>query len=261
MHIGAANNPRYDPFDEIRWIAAQGFDYIDFVLAAPLASPERLDVPGLRALLDELGLKIILRASPDLPVSHPSQRIRQAALDELRAGIDLASSLGARLMVTRFMHWPDWLSDDAGVELYGQLYDILYRHGSERQVVVAMENHSTNAHQLKRLRNIMARVPDLYVAVNVGHANLNVPKNQTREFLFDMGERLIHAYLSDNDGVTNGHLPLGSPQQSGVDWRREVGNFRSFGYDRTFTLDIRGDRRWLLASRDYFRSLWADHGR
>jgi sugar phosphate isomerase/epimerase len=91
----------------------------------------------------------------------------------------------------------------------------------------------------------------------VGHANIQVPKNQTREFLFDMGDRLINVYVSDNDGASNDHLPLGAVGHGGVDWQREVSNFRAFGYDRTVTLEVNGDRRWLLASRVYLQELWA----
>lgn len=256
MLIGAINHPARDLLAEVRWIGENGFDYVDLALEAPAATPDRIDLAALRSRITDLGLEIIVHAA-ELPVSHPYGRLRRAALDELRHDLDLAAELGSALLVTRFQHWPDWMGDEAGVELYGQLYDILCRQGAQAGVTVAMENHHHNAHQLKRLRRIAQRSPDLRLALNVGHANLQVAKNQTREFLFDMGERVIHVYLSDNNGSENGRLPLAAAQSGGVDWQRELANFKSFGYDRTFTLEIGGDRRWLLASRDYLQQLWA----
>lgn len=256
MLIGAINHPARDVLAEVRWMGENGFDYVDLALEAPAATPDRIDANALRALLNDLGLAIIVHTA-DLPISHPYGRLRRAALDELRYNLELAAALGSRLLVTRFQHWPDWLGDEAGVELYGQLGDILCGQGAQAGVTVALENHPHNVHQLKRLRRIVQRVPDLRLALNTGHANLLVPKNQTREFMFDMGDRVIHVYLSDNDGRENGHLPLGAAQTGGVDWPRELANFKSFNYDRTFTLEIGGDRRWLLASRDLLRQLWA----
>ncbi len=256
MLIGAINHPFRDVLAEVRWIGENRFDFVDLALEAPAAIPDRIDQAALRSLLNDLGLGIVLRAA-DLPVSHPYGRLRRAALDELRTSLDLAAGLGSRLLVTRFQHWPDWLGDEAGVELYGQLYDILCQQGGQSGVAVALENHPNNAHQLKRLRKIVQRSPDLRLALNVGHANLQVARNQTREFLFDMGERVIHVYLSDNDGRENGHLPLAAAQSGGVDWPREIANFKSFAYNRSFTLEIGGDRRWILASREYLSELWA----
>jgi len=255
--IGATNRPESDTLQEMRWIGEQGFAYVDLQLEAPAATPDRIDAAAVRSLLSGLNLAIIVRAASDLPVAHAYGRVRRAALDELRRSADLAAELGGKLLVTRFQHWPDWMGDDAGVELYGQLYDILCPHGSAAGVVVAIENHPHNTHQLKRLRRLFQRSPVLRLALNVGHANIQVPKNQTREFLFDMGDRLINVYVSDNDGASNDHLPLGAVGHGGVDWQREVSNFRAFGYDRTVTLEVNGDRRWLLASRVYLQELWA----
>ena len=255
MLVGAVNHPYRDVLAEIRWAGENAFDYIDLTLDGPAATPDRIDPPSLRSLVDDLSLGIVVHAA-DLPVSHPYGRVRRAALDELRHSLDLAAALGSRLLVTRFQHWPDWMGDEAGVELYGQLYDILCQQGAQAGVTVALENHPNNTHQLKRLRKIVQRSPDLRLALNVGRANLQVVKNQTREFLFDMGERVVHVYLSDNDGREDDHLPLAAPQTGGVDWGREIANFKSFAYDGSFTLEIGGDRRWLLASRDYLRQIW-----
>lgn len=238
MKIGTMTNPQRDLLDELRLIAAEGFDYADLTIEAPKAEPEQIDLKATRALLDDLGIGVICHAAPYLPVHSPSALVRRAALDELRRALDVAAGLGARLLTTHYMGFPGFWPEADGYELYAQLYARLCAEGSQRGVLVAMENGSKNAHQLKHFREIFARCPDLYLLLDVGHANIDVPKNQTREYLFSLADRLAHVHLSDNDGQADQHLPLGAPRQGGVSWKQVAADLKSFGYDGTVTLEV-----------------------
>ena len=44
MQLGAINNPRNKLIDEIEWIAGNGFNFIDLLLAAPNAAVESLSL-------------------------------------------------------------------------------------------------------------------------------------------------------------------------------------------------------------------------
>jgi sugar phosphate isomerase/epimerase len=124
-----------------------------------------------------------------------------------------------------------------------------------------MENGHRNAHQLKHFREIFARCPDLYLLLDVGHANIDVPKNQTREYLFSLADRLVHVHLSDNDGTADQHLPLGAPAKGGVSWRRVAADLKSFGYDGTVTLEVfAGERSYRQDSAARWRRWWAAPG-
>jgi sugar phosphate isomerase/epimerase len=261
MKIGAMTNPQRDLLDEVRQIAADGFDYADITLEAPRAEPDQIDVLAVRRLLDALGIGVVCHAAPYLPVHNPSALVRGAALDELRRSLDIAAGLGARLLTTHYVGFPGFWPEATGYELYAQLYRLLCGEAAQRGLLVAMENGHRNAHQLKHFREIFARCPDLYLLLDVGHANVDVPKNQTREYLFSLADRLAHVHLSDNDGTADQHLPLGAPAKGGVSWRRVAADLRSFGYDGTTTLEVfAGERSYRQDSAVRWRRWWATSG-
>jgi sugar phosphate isomerase/epimerase len=256
MRIGAMNNPARPLLDEIAWFAANRFDYIDLTIEAPGAALETSDWPRVRGTLEEMGLGVICHTAPYFPIENPSPAVRQAALDELRRCLDVAQLLGAPLCTTHFRGWPGYLAEAAGYEYYRQWLTILIRHGADLGVQVALENSSDNRHQLKHFREIFHRLPELRLLFDIGHGNVKTAKSMTRDYLFALADRLAHVHLSDNDGQGDDHLPLGAPRRGGIDLRHELRGLRSFRYDGGITVEVFGDRRWLIASADLVREQW-----
>ena len=258
MQLGILTNPQQNLRADIDWCAHNGFAFVDIVLEAPNAALESTDWQTIRAAIEDAGIGVICHAAHYLPIDNPSPRVRQAALDELRRSIDAAQILGASLCTTRHCGWPAHLAEEAGYEFYRQLYEILLRHGKERGITIALENSPRNQHQLKHFREIFHRLPALKLHYNVGHSNIQTAApHTTRDYLFALAERLIHVHLSDNDGLVHNHLPIGAPPQGGIDLMRELRTLHSFRYDGTITLDVMGDRRWLLACGELVREVWA----
>jgi sugar phosphate isomerase/epimerase len=258
MRLGAMNNPRSPLLEEIKWIAAHGFDYIDLTIEAPGAALESTNWQTVRAAIEESGLGVICHTAPYLPINNPSPLIRQAALDELRRSIDAAAILGATLCTTHFLGWPSHLSEAAGYEYYRQMYEILLRHGASQGVAIALENGPENTHQLKYFRQIFHRLPELKLLFDIGHGNIKTAKSLTRDYLFSLSDRLAHVHISDNDGQGDDHLPIGAPMRGGIDLGHELRGLRSFRYDGGITVEVFGDRRWLVASADLIRTKWAE---
>ena len=129
-------------------------------------------------------------------------------------------------------------------------------HGAERGVQVALENSIRQAHQLKYFREIFFRLPQLRLLYDIGHSNVQTVKSMTRDYLFALADRLSHVHLSDNAGQADEHLPLGAPKSGGIDLARELRELRNFNYNGTITVQVFGDRRWLLASAQMVRELW-----
>jgi len=260
MQLAAINNPRHTLIAEIEWIAANGFSQIDLLLAAPGAAVESTDWAAIRSALIEHHLGVIVQAAPYLPIDNPSPLVRQAALDELRRAVDVAQTLGATLCTTRFCGWPAYMAEAAGYEYYRQLYEILLKHAQACGVRIALENSPDNRHQLKYFREIFHRLPGLKLVYNVGHANIQTVQSLTRDYLFALADRLVHVRMSDNGGVTHDCLPFGAPATGGIDGLRELRTLRSFRYGGSITVDIAGDRRWLLAGADLLRAWWPQAG-
>ena len=256
MQIGAMNDPHRQLFGEIEWFAANGFDYIDLTVEAPGAAAESTDWRAVATAIQDRGLGVVCHTAPYLPIDNPSPLVRQAAVDELRRSIDVAQRIGAKLCTMHFMGWPAYLSDAQGYEFYRQMLEILVRHGQEQDVAVAMENNPDNRHQHKYFREIFQRVPDLKLLFDIGHGHLATAKTMTREYLFSLSDRLAHIHISDNDGKEDLHLPFGAAIRGGMDLAANLRVLRSFRYDGTITVEVFGDRRWLLASVGWLREKW-----
>ena len=257
MRLGTMNDPHRSLLDEIAWIAEQGFDFVDLRLEAPHAALESTPWREVRASLVDKNLDVVAHAASYLPLANPSPLVRQAALDEMRRSIDAAQGLGASLCTLRFVGWPPHLSEAEGYEFCRQLFGVLIEHGRARGVEVVLENGPDNRHQLKWFRQIFHRLPDLKLLLDVGHCNLAPTNNLARDYLFALGDRLAHVHLSDNDGTRDEHLPFGVPPSGGIDLARTLRDLQSFRYDGTITLQIEGDRRWLLACAELVHKAWS----
>ncbi|MCO5242369.1 MAG: hypothetical protein M9927_00775 [Anaerolineae bacterium] len=72
MKVGGMTNPQRDVLDEIRQVAADGFDFVDLTLEAPKAEPQQINAAAVRRALEDHGLGIVCHAAPYLPVNNPS---------------------------------------------------------------------------------------------------------------------------------------------------------------------------------------------
>ncbi len=256
MQLGAMNHPRHDLFKEITWIGQNSFGFIDLALEAPGAALERTDWKAVKLALNDKGLGVVCHAARYLPIESPSPLVRQAAVDELRRSIDAAQILGAALCTVCFRGWPDYLSEAEGYEYYRQLFTIVINHAAERGVAVALENSTRQTHQLKYFREIFFRLPKLKLLYDIGHGNVNTAKSMTRDYLFALSDRLAHVHLSDNNGIEDLNLPFGAAPSGGIELARELRDLRSFNYNGTITLQVFGERRWLLACAERVREEW-----
>ncbi len=257
MKFGAMNNPTRPLRDELEHIASLGFDYVDLTVEEPEAGPHRSDWDQTRRYIRDLGLDLIGHTGPYLPIENPSAKVRDTAYAELRSSVDVAAFLGATVCTMHFRMWPPYLSFADGVAMYVAELGPLVAHGKSKGVRVAMENSPYNLHQLKPFREILHRIPDLKLLYDIGHGNIDTPKSLTRDYLFDLRDRLVHIHLSDNDGAGDDHLPLAAPKRGGLRVAQEFQQLRNFNYDGTVTLEIFGHSMWLKASLEFARQLAA----
>lgn len=257
MKLGIVNNPRRSLFDEVQWIAERDFQYLDLLLEAPCAAVESVDWRQIADALKDADLAVVCQTPHYLPLNNPSPIVRQAALDEVRRAIDVAQLLEAPLLTLTFPGWPDHLSERSGYEFIEQMLGVLISHGQARQVDIALENSPQNQHQLKYFREIFHRQPDLKLTYDIGHGNVLTAATHTgRDYLFALSQHLAHVHLSDNNGLSDDHLLPGAPDSGGIDLDWEIRNLKNFRYGDSITLEIGGDRRWVVAFAALFRSEW-----
>jgi sugar phosphate isomerase/epimerase len=79
-------------------------------------------------------------------------------------------------------------------------------------------------------------VPPIHL--DSGHAKLERGYDRWDEYLDQLGSKLLHVHLSENDGGADQHLPLGAAPRSTTDWPQHIKRLKATGYDGTITLEV-----------------------
>ena len=256
MTIGRMNNPALSLRKEIAYTAEKGFDFIEITLEPPAAGVENIKASAVREQLDQRDLKAVGHTAYYLPIASPFASLRRAAVEELRKCLDVFAELRVPTMTVH----PDY-----GLRNGYEIQDILARnteslatlvaHGAQVGVTVLLENLDRHLGSAENLKQIFDPLPDLGWTLDVGHAHLGAPPNQTEELLQHLSDRLRHLHFSDNYGGRDDlHLPLGTGR---IHFKPLVRKLCATGYDGTITLEVfSSDRDYLLLSREKLRQWW-----
>jgi sugar phosphate isomerase/epimerase len=255
MLIGTMNHPARNVIDEMAWMAEMGMEFIDLTIEPPAAASWRLDPKAICRALQRTGLPVVGHTAFYLPLASPFEGIRCAAVEELRACLRIFAEIGARWMN---------IHPDRHIPMHDRRFFIERNLQSLRELLpdaescgvgLMIENLPGDYNSAPQLSELLDPIPELGLHLDIGHANLLVPRNTTEEILRAYGSRLRHVHLHDNRGGHEDlHMPLGA---GNVDVPAAVRALKQCGYDGTITLEVfTPDKRYLAASRDILRSLW-----
>ena len=256
MKIGMMNNPQLDPRGEIVWCHQHRFDFLDLTLEPSAAHPKQVEVKRIRRALQEANLEIIGHTAYYLPWASPFETLRKAALKEVGWALEVFADLGAAKVTVHpdrsipFAFHPDTILEK-NMESLERMEEMAHPLG----IQILVENMDRFFNTSEQIRKTLDRMPRLGFHLDVGHANLNVERNRTEEFLKVFRDRLVHVHLSDNFGRSEDlHLPLGAGT---ISWKKVIPMLKKSGYDGTITLEVFSpDRRYLLFSREKLKELW-----
>ena len=105
------------------------------------------------------------------------------------------------------------------------------------------------------MRYLLERNPDVYLLLDIGHANLGVEKNTAPAYLKLFGKRIKHIHMHDNDGRRDQHLELG---KGNIDWKGIVVLLKKSGYDKTITLETFNPEGGFIRSKRKLERLWEE---
>ena len=257
MKIGVVADPSSEPIKEIHRFGKDDFDFVELGLESPLAAVAKLDPQALRSAANAMGVDLMLRSSEHLPIGNQHLQIDVAVRTVLGETVEFARDAGVQLLTIPFYMDQQKRSfldlQDYYIDLLGQLNE---KAGAG--LSLALANSARNECENFLFIEIFRHVPQLRLALDIGHANVNTSINLAREFLNEpiLSDRLSHVYVSENDGKSDQHLPLGAVEQ-GMDWIAMNKMLCKNGYDGTVSLDIRvTDNDYLLLSRKNFRAWW-----
>jgi len=255
MLIGAMNHPAADVLREIDWMAEMGLGFIDLTLEPPAAASWRVDTKAIRAALVRNGMKVVGHTAYYLPMASAFEDVRCACVNELKRCMRAFAEVGAQVMNIH----PDRHTPMHGRNFFIQrnietLRDLL-PESKACGVGLMIENLPGDYNNADQLGELLDPIPELGLHLDIGHANLNTPWNQTESILRRYGSRLRHVHLHDNRGGHEDlHLPLGA---GNIDVRWAIRCLQDCDYDGTITLEVfTPDRHYLAYSRDKLRQIW-----
>lgn len=257
MRIGTMNHPERNVLDEIAWMAEAGMDFIDLTLEPPGAASWTVDTKAIRASLDRHRMGVVGHTAWYLPMASAIPEIREAAVLELQRCLERFGEVGAKWMNLHPDRHTPWHSRQFYIDRNVDTICELLPYAAKCGVGLMIENLPGEYNSAAQLGDLLDRVPELGLHLDIGHANLQVPHNTTEEILEAYGKRLRHVHLHDNKGgAADLHLPLGTGT---VDLRRSVEALQKCGYDGTITLEVfTPDTRHVTYSRDLLRQTWSE---
>ena len=176
MKIGFPNNPRKDLLKEIEWIGKNKFDFVDLFLEENQAVPEKIDIEKTKKLLKKYNLGVVGHTAWYLPIGSPIKTLREASEKEAVRYFEVFSKLGVEFVAIH-ANWPGMFSEKEGIKFQVETLRKLVKEAKRFNLKIMYEPIETYSDNVKNVLEILKRVPDLFLLLDIGHANL-FGKNQ-----------------------------------------------------------------------------------
>jgi sugar phosphate isomerase/epimerase len=244
----------------IRRIAGLGFRAIELIAwdrqtLDDYYTPQRIQ--SLRGLLNDEGLELSEFVSTPPGMASPDPSARAGAIEHFKRQVEVGVALGAKLINTvapnpfelqlpritqkhlaqewgyDFAPELDWRQNWADyVELVRSFCTICEDAG----VRYALEPHPyrwmRNAASMMRL---IDHVGSPALGMNFDPSHL-FPMGEISEMvIYELGDRVFHTHLSDNDGTSNVHWRPGKGQ---IDWRGVLRALQAVGYNYVLSIEL-----------------------
>lgn len=251
MKIGFPNHPRKDIKKEIKWIADNGFDFIDLFLEPDQSELGKFNIDEVKKQLDYYGLERVGHTAWYLPIGSPVVQLRACAVDIIKKYLDAFVELSCD-KVTIHSNWPPSLfSEEEGVKFQTESIQRILRYAETLGVKIMLEPLGTIYDHSRNIDRLLALNENLYFHADIGH--INVFGREPVEYLYRYKDKLMHVHLHDNNGIDDLHLPIGAGI---IDWDHLVSSLKTF-YDGTITLEIFSvEKEYVLHSKKKLLELW-----
>ncbi len=227
-------------FDEaVRWAADEGFDFVELLLDGPYARERIADRRGtMRATLADAGRDIVVHLPFAVDPGSPFTPVREGAVAELVAGMDLAVDLGAETVVFHPSSdaWDlGWTAAERREFVHAGLDDLIPA-ARARGLDPCVENVVSSYYDVTTFPELLERYPDASMTFDTSHALLaGADETATAAFLREHADRIGHLHLVDTRGGGDEHLPVGMGR---IDFAAALAGLSDAGWSGTATLEI-----------------------
>ena len=188
-----------------------GFDFVEVMLDGPSAH-RNVDPESVRESAGERALDLAVHLPFTLDVGSPHDHVREGALRELRAAIEVAAAFDAEKAVVHASSnaWrPAWDGETVRETVVDSLAD-LDAFAAERGVELCAENVPGDWFSIEEFDRLFAET-GVSMTLDTGHARIDgLDSAETAAFVADRADRVSHVHLNDTRQPADEHLPFGA---------------------------------------------------
>ena len=187
-------------------LAAIGYDGVELAVR----DPSLVDAREIRRLIDAHGLTVPAIGTGQawgedgLSFTHVNGEIRRAAVERVRAHIDLAGELGALVIIglVRGVHW-ETVRRELAEEWLLRALEPLSRHAEERGVGIAVE--AINRYETSLVNSateglaLIDQVGSPALGLLLDTFHMNIEEADMRTSISRTGRRLFHFHVADSN--------------------------------------------------------------
>ena len=263
MQFGAAIWPFqwYPPYDDaIRRVARLGFRHVELIAwdrdaLQTYYTPDH--IAALRRLIADEGLTLSEFVTTPGGIASADPARRAAAVDHFRRAVEVAHALGTDtinsvvappfdLPVPRLLELPQTqevsvvlpqgLSWRDGYRWYVEALQQCAASCEAAGLRYALETHPHRwATTAMSLRHLIADVSSAAVGANLDPSHLFPCGDLPQMAVYELGDRIFHTHLSDNDGQTNAHW---RPGKGKIDWSETLAALHDIGYAGVLSIEL-----------------------
>ncbi|WP_435174860.1 sugar phosphate isomerase/epimerase family protein [Halorussus sp. AFM4] len=196
----------------LRGAADVGLDFAELYMDGA-TERTRLDPNAVESVADEAGLDLLVHLPfVGIEIGSPRNPVREGALAEQRACVEVAAEMGAEKAV---LHAgtsagpPEWDLEEIAPHLLDSVRT-LDRFAADRGVEICVENLPGVPFTIHHLDRVFGET-EAAATLDTGHARVDgLDAEAIAEFLTERGDRVSHVHVNDAREAADEHVPTGS---------------------------------------------------
>lgn len=228
------------PFEQtIEWATEEGFEFVEILLDGPYAR-ERIEdrSESMGTVLTDAGLDIVVHLPFAVDPGSPFTPVREGAVAEFTAGMELAADLGAEKVVFHPSSdaWNIGWSEAECRAFVHESLDELVPAAHKRGLTPCLENVVSSYYDVTSFPELLERYPDASMTFDTSHALLaGMESPEMARFCREHADRIDHLHLVDTRGGDDEHLPVGMGH---IDFATVFEGLAAAGWSGTATLEV-----------------------
>lgn len=210
----------------------------------------------LASLCGDLGLKLTDVFCIPVGIASTDAAKRRSAVDQFKRVLDVAQQLGTDKVVAlppnpfdidipvllgkaTSQEWSVEFPKGDWQQNWRDAVDVLGQFAEEceaRDMRVALEPHPHRLmHNADGMLRLIDQIKSPAIGLNLDPSHLFPMGELANMVAYQVGDRIFHTHISDNDGQTNAHW---RPGKGKVDWRAFLRALRDIGYDGPLSVEL-----------------------